>query len=599
LPIPHGVRGRQLTLAWILWGTAFLAPLLFVLSFSLLQREVREGRAIRDELHRSYEARIALTDLLRRHLDLETAQRGYVLTGDPEFLAPYREEESLIQGVFATLENSVVPGSVLDANLQALHTASTMKRQFVAEGIALAQAGKPDEARELIAAGRGKQLMDRIRVLIDRMEAQENAAMAGRLAAGEQASRRVRTSVLVGSAVLSLLLLLAALAGLRMNRARQKAVGQLQASLATQNAMFDNAPDGLLLFDQAGRIEALNPCVGTMFGYPPERLLALNVATLLVDSPSGEEVRDFLSSLQSGRTGPTAAHELQCRRADGDHFPAEVSIAAFPADQDGDRRYLAVVRDITLRKQVEKMKNEFISVVSHELRTPLTSIVGSLGLLAGGAAGEMPERAMRLVRIAHSNSERLVRLVNDILDLEKIGAGMLQLDLAPTPLPSVIEQTIQQNAGFANEHGVRLEAASVPSRAEVMADEDRLVQILTNLISNAVKFSPAGEVVRVRAMPLDGMMRISVEDRGPGIPEEFHAMIYERFTQADASDTRQKGGTGLGLTIVSELVALHRGRLSFETGRGGGGTTFHVDLPAAGVRAGRRRSDASPQSAGR
>ena len=226
-----------------------------------------------------------------------------------------------------------------------------------------------------------------------------------------------------------------------------------------------------------------------------------------------------------------------------------------------------------------RMKDEFISATSHELRTPLTSIAGSLGLLLGGAAGEIPERANRLIKIAHSNSKRLVGLVNDILDMDKLVSGEMRLDATPVDLSKLLEQTVQANSGYAVAHEVELLSESTIDGLEVLADHHRLMQVLTNLVSNAVKFSEKGGIIKLSAMPLcQERARITVADRGRGIPEAFRPRIFSRFAQADASDERDKGGTGLGLAIVKQLVTRMGGEVSFDTELGAG-TSFHVDLP--------------------
>ncbi len=234
------------------------------------------------------------------------------------------------------------------------------------------------------------------------------------------------------------------------------------------------------------------------------------------------------------------------------------------------------------QRALARMKDEFVAATSHELRTPLTSIAGSLGLLLAGAAGNLPERAQRLVDIAHSNSKRLVGLVNDILDMDKLAAGEMHLDSDPLDVAQVLAETVEANTGFAVKHCVRLVSDPVPSGLTLLADRRRLLQVLTNLVSNAVKFSPKDGTVTLSSRPLeDGKVRITVADQGRGIPEEFKARIFTRFAQADASDEREKGGTGLGLAIVKEIVSRMGGHVSFETALGEG-TAFHVDLPAPG-----------------
>ncbi|MDQ3139168.1 MAG: GAF domain-containing sensor histidine kinase [Pseudomonadota bacterium] len=233
------------------------------------------------------------------------------------------------------------------------------------------------------------------------------------------------------------------------------------------------------------------------------------------------------------------------------------------------------------QQALARMKDEFVSATSHELRTPLTSIAGSLGLLLAGAAGEMPARAKRLIEIAHSNSKRLVGLVNDILDMDKLTSGEMHLDKTPLSVAEILKEAVDANSGYASEHGVNLAYEPMPAAVTVMGDHHRLLQILTNLISNAVKFSKKGGDVTLTASKLDrGEVRITVSDEGRGIPVEFRPRIFTRFAQADASDAREKAGTGLGLAIVKELVTQMDGQISFDTELGRG-TSFHVDLPTS------------------
>ena len=226
----------------------------------------------------------------------------------------------------------------------------------------------------------------------------------------------------------------------------------------------------------------------------------------------------------------------------------------------------------------ERLKNEFISTVSHELRTPLTSIRGSLSLLSGGVAGPLAPPAAELVGIAHKNSERLLRLINDILDLDKVEAGKLDLHLEPAELGPLLTQAVEAHQGYAAEHGVRLEAVLDAPGAHVRVDADRLGQVLANLLSNAIKFSPRGERVTVRLSRQAHGLRVCVEDRGPGVPDAFRARIFQKFAQADGSDTRGRSGTGLGLSIARALVERHGGTLDFVS-TPDAGSTFWFDLP--------------------
>jgi signal transduction histidine kinase len=243
------------------------------------------------------------------------------------------------------------------------------------------------------------------------------------------------------------------------------------------------------------------------------------------------------------------------------------------------RPLLRALRYATERKRLERLKDEFVSTVSHELRTPLTSISGSLGLLMGKAAGNLPEPMARLLAIAHTNSQRLVRLVNDILDIEKMEAGRVVFNFRRVEVRSVVEQAIDANRGFADGYGVRIRLEDAcTSAADVRADPDRLAQVVTNLLSNAIKFSPENHEVVVAIEKEPDIVRLTVRDHGSGIPVDFKPLIFEKFAQADAKDARQKGGTGLGLSIVKQIVDRLGGAVRFADAHGGG-TIFHVELP--------------------
>lgn len=236
------------------------------------------------------------------------------------------------------------------------------------------------------------------------------------------------------------------------------------------------------------------------------------------------------------------------------------------------------ITDITQRKHLEQMKNEFVSTVSHELRTPLTSIAGSLGLINGEALGPVPNAMREMLSIAQSNSQRLRQLIDDLLDMDKLLAGKMNFIPQQLDIDSFLAECVTSHQGFARQHDVQLSYTGGPV-AQVTADPMRLQQVLSNLLSNALKFSPAGSQVLLSAQALGGQIRILVVDQGPGVPAEFVDRLFEKFSQADASDRRQKGGTGLGLAISKELMERMGGCIGFYP-RPGGGSVFWVELPA-------------------
>ncbi len=294
---------------------------------------------------------------------------------------------------------------------------------------------------------------------------------------------------------------------------------------------------------------------------------------LLPELDTGRMLKDLETACNSGRPVPFEYADAAGERAwEGIHVPIK--------DQDSKVWCLfTTMIEVTERKRTERMQRDFISTVSHELRTPLTAIAGSLGLILGGKKQEMGETEKHLLRIAHDNSLRLVRLVNDILDIEKIEAGQIEVDIRPIALDATVKESLDYVSGFAEQYRVVLDFEGNCPGNLVCADKDKLTQIITNLVSNAVKFSPPGETVTVRTSkgPRPGFARISVIDRGPGIPASFQPRLFKKFAQADTSDTRKKGGTGLGLAICKELIERLGGKLSLETEEGRG-TTFHADV---------------------
>ncbi len=341
-------------------------------------------------------------------------------------------------------------------------------------------------------------------------------------------------------------------------------------------AVLDGIAEGVITKIPGGEIQTVNRAACEMFRCEPEALIGKNIRDLVPerDRAAQDKYAHYLEQLPDPLV--RAGIEATALRSDGSEFSVELSFSRI--NLEGRRVYSGILRDISERKRIEQMKNEFVSTVSHELRTPLTSIRGALGLVIDGFAGEVPEQAREMINIAHNNSERLVRLINDILDMEKIEAGMMTLERQLVELRRLLERAVADNAGYASEHQVRFEIRGHVPELQVFVDHDRMLQVLTNLLSNAAKFSPAGETVAVSAALVDGRVRISVEDRGPGISEDFQQRIFGKFAQADSSDTRQKGGTGLGLSITKAIVESHGGTIGFNTGADKG-TVFYVDLP--------------------
>lgn len=351
----------------------------------------------------------------------------------------------------------------------------------------------------------------------------------------------------------------------------------LEASEVRQRTVLETIADAIITIDDKGIINSFNPAAEQIFGYTVAEAVGNNFSILMSsDERQAIEGRTnnsplIVPSIINNR------RDLEGLRKNGSVFPLELKMA--PMTVDGEQGFVGILRDITERQKTDKMKNEFISTVSHELRTPLTSIRASLGLIAQGVVGEIPDEALGMLNIAGNNTERLLLLINDILDIQKIEAGQMSLKFQNLELMPFLQRAIQDNAGYGEEHNVKFVLSNELADSRVYADRDRLMQVMANLLSNAAKFSPDGETVEISvARHKNDSLRISVTDHGPGVPEEFQPKLFLKFTQSDASDTRQKGGTGLGLNISKAIIEKHGGHIDFVTHEGIG-STFYIELP--------------------
>ncbi len=334
------------------------------------------------------------------------------------------------------------------------------------------------------------------------------------------------------------------------------------------------------------------------------------VFRIMGQTPSGglPDYRAFIESIpptqrkgmadavaQTISTGDSYRYEHQVVLPDGRQRDV-LEIGELVLDETGNpEKLIGIVHDITEQKLIDRMKTEFISTVSHELRTPLTSINGSLGLLAGGVAGDITGQALKLIEIASNNSERLVRLINDILDIEKIESGQMVFHDLPLDVMQLVRTALESNQSFADQHGVDLVLIGDTGDARIAGDRDRMTQVFANLISNACKFSAPGMTVEIRVALNGNVVRIEIADTGRGIPDDFHKRMYQKFAQADSSDSRRFGGTGLGLSIVKSILDNMNGTIEFETELDKG-TTFIVELPR--LQTALPRKSAEPSSRG-
>jgi PAS domain S-box-containing protein len=676
---------------------------LAMVAMVIVTREARSARAAQVDVFRAWETLEQVQTVLSTLKDAETAERGYVITGNAEFLEPYERARQSLSTQLERLE-SLMQGESQRSILQQLSTLVHEELDLLRRSIELHDSEGARAAADFVRSGVGKEKMDEVRALVRQLSGDEREQLVERRGIYQRRSSGAEFLVQVFLVSAALLILTSgallirhigqrmraerdatravtqlraimenlaqgvcvfdadmrlvawnstylemrgldpqlAYVGMTMAELKEKAaslkmvmaeglremkttmptpeekvhgfdaealrddgtvlrvrgrpmpdgnfiitytdITQLKLSEAAFRdqatrlaAILDNAVDAIVTINESGSIESWSKSAERLFGYQEHEVVRRNVRMLMPEPYSSAHdgyIRHYLETGERRIIG--MRREVEALHKDGHRIPVDLGISEMHI---GDRRlFIGIVRDISVRHEIERLKSGFVSTVSHELRTPLTSISGSLGLLSGGVAGQLPPKAQRLIEIAKLNSDRLVRLINDILDLEKAESGKLEFQLQPLRLKPLVEQAIELNRNFAQTFGVVIELDPDSDDAIVLVDRDRLIQVITNLLSNAAKFSPRGGYVKVDIELDRDDVRISVHDRGSGIPDSFRARIFERFAQADSSDSRAKGGTGLGLSICKTIVGRLGGSIGFHSVHGQG-STFYVTLP--------------------
>jgi PAS domain S-box-containing protein len=587
----HGfLKSRCFLLAF-----AFLLALV-VLLIGLAHETFRGlASANRWSLH-TYQVLDATDEVQEGVAEMESGFRGYALTRDERFLRQWRDGMEMLRrqeaGLRALTADNAPQQARLDRaeaafrNWLALQMATGVLRPGTSRDSAIAVASNP------AGSAARSDAVERVRRALNEIEAAETTLLRVRADRAEALERRTRWLLTAGSALAVLLALATGVMVERRTRRLAAVNRELQAEVAQralardamlrisrQNELIlESAAEGIYGLDPQGYTLFLNPSAARMLGRTADDVIGRPFEAVLgmgAAEAGGDGVNPVRATLGSGvgREVKDAAF----RRADGSSFPVEYS--STPIVEDGQITGAVVTfRDVTERREVERMKDEFVSVVSHELRTPLTSIRGSLGLLAAGKLGEVPEKGRRMLEIAVQNTDRLVRLINDILDIERIESGTVTMELKPVDASELVHQSVEVMAAMAEKAGVRL--YSWTDRQPLDADPDRILQVLTNLLSNAIKFSPPESEVSLTTELGEGEVVFRVRDAGRGIPADRLESIFERFSQVDSSDARDKGGTGLGLAICRSIVQQHGGRIWVES-TPGEGSTFTFTLPSS------------------
>ncbi len=538
------------------------------------------------EYRRAEKANAAIQNIYRRQFaaeamfsalkDAETGQRGYIITGQPAFLKPYsvarREMRSRIDDLSRVINGDAEQQRRLN------HIAALTERKFAEmQRVIDARDSKgTEQANLLISQGMGKRLMDAIRQSMSELKAANDLSLAARQQREVVRTDRSELIIWIGVLLIALSSTGAAFLLWKSRQERYRATGEAHDLATRQKAIFENAFNAIILINPSGSVEILNASAERLFGYSATTLLRRDISVIVDIAPGDGPFLDRLGLNEEGAIAHPFRPLIQATRADGTTVPVEAALGLMPLE-DG-VHIVASFRDVSEREKIEKMKDQFLSTVSHELRTPLTSIVGSLGLLQGGAVAELAPAAQRLVTIAENNANRLIRIVNDLLDVEKLEKGKMTFEFHPLDLRRSVNSAIDAMRGLAATRDITLTLTAIEETVPVRGDSDRLIQVVTNLLSNAIRFSPRGATVKIHIDMNGNVARVGVTDAGPGIPADLRDRLFTRFAQGQQPADATIRGTGLGLTIAREIIRSHGGSIDFEDGPSGG-TTFCFTIP--------------------
>lgn len=352
----------------------------------------------------------------------------------------------------------------------------------------------------------------------------------------------------------------------------QEARDQADAHSHLLRSILEAVGEGIIMVDNRGTCAAANHLMGELLGMKPEEVQGCSIHHLKQAAAQVFQEPDAMD-WKPGRQD--ADRIMLTTRGEPKRVFQQFS-APVERESGGQIGQLYVYRDVTREAELDQMKTDFTALVAHELRTPMTSIKGALGLLLGGAGGELSDDAREMLEIALHNTERLVRLVNDILDVTRLESGKMVMKRSPLDVSRIAKQAAAELDAFAGERGVRVELELAPNLPRVIADADRIEQVVVNLLSNAIKFSDSGTTVTVRTRQDGRQVWIQVADQGPGIPKDELGRIFEKFHRGPG--TRKTQGTGLGLAICKDIVEAHGGRIWAES-EPGAGSVFTVTLP--------------------
>ncbi|MFZ2997610.1 CHASE3 domain-containing protein [Sphingobium sp.] len=552
---------------------ALLVPIVLA-GFALwLGAEFSATDRLTSHANASFDRATRAASLIAHVSDAEASQRGFVLTGDERFLAPYFPARRQAEESLAKLAGRFADSPDQNARLETL--SAVVSRKFREMDGVIAERRNKGLAAAIarVKEGDGRKLMDIIRTRAEAMLMTEEGIRVARVAAYNRHAVQMQTIIWIAVGIVSMVLAAGMFLLWRQRLSRHLAQVEAYDSAARNRAILDSTIDALIIVNPSGSIESVNPAAERMLGYSAGELERRDLSILLTLADGKGTFHERIG-LIDGVLRDHFLPDREVRHKDGHQVAVDIAMGTMRVP--GGDHVIASLRDISARRRAEALKDEFISTVSHELRTPLTSVVGALGLLRGGQAGALPATATRLIEIAENNSRRLIRLINDMLDIDRLQSGRLQVERVPIDLRQVVTRACEGSEGLAGVAHVRIDALVPDEPVMVSGDAERLLQVVTNIVSNAIRAAPPGSAVTIGCW-LDeegSKAQITVDDEGPGVPHGFRDRIFGRFERADVQDGV---GTGLGLAISQEIMHRHDGRIWFED-RSPKGTRFAFEL---------------------
>lgn len=531
--------------------------------------------------------------------DAETGQRGFVITGNKFYLAPYENALTNIHARdtknFLFKEGSGIDREVAE-RVKKIQQLEQLKLNELKEVIEKRTAGGFDEARKEIEDNSDKLLMDNLRTEINEIIRKKEVELDLLDKNIAKSMSKTKQLLIAGNSIAALFIGLSLFSIFRsikkVNEKDQQlsnTMQQLNESLAMREAIMNSTNYGIISVDQNGLITSFNSAAEKMIGYKKEEMIGKFTPVVFHDKDEIEKRAISLSKQAKKKILPgfevftffakeniPDVNEWTYIRKDGSRLPVTLSITAVKDSENQIVGYVGLFYDISERKEIDTMKNELISIVSHELRSPVVSIKGSLDLLTQ-TEHHLSEQSKKILALAQKNCHRLILLTDDLLDIQQIESGKIKFNFKKLNVSSFISHIVQSNSFNARQFSLKFNCPNVPKEWNIEADEDRLEQVMNNLLANAIKYSPQGGTIDINAKKVDSMIHFEIKDQGPGIPKELQSRIFQKFAHDTSPANKGKKEAGLGLSIAKSIVEKHKGAINFRTSSKG--TTFWFEIP--------------------